>query len=625
MARKRKKAAKALKKKRASAGSNGQAAPGKKVSSGADALNQAQVSRRHEPEPLLSQHISIVGWKWIIAVVIMLAVVAVYWNIHHNEFLRFDDRKYIYENETVTGDGGLWAIWADIGNPKPKIHYYPLTYSTFWIEHAIVGLEPSEIDPEQVVGQAAHPLYHWTQILLHAINGILVMLTLSALGISLPIATLTALFFVIHPINVESVAWTAERKNLLSGVMFWLALFIYIRARLRSKQFPGHRRHAGTGYYVAALGVFLLALLSKTAVVVLAPMIILTDRVIDHKWTWSSLKRALPFFAMGIVMALLMVSRDEALGTKKLGELLPNGFKPLVAASIVVHYAGKVVLPLKQLLIENRWDLSVFEPRYWISMTVLVTAIFLIRRYRSRLGEQWLWGLGLFLVTIAPVMGFKRYSWMQWSFVADHYMYYGSVGVILMLVLGAENIWKRVTTRNGAPRTRLIVSSTTALLALVCLASVICLGWRTTQWNRTWRNNLTLWNHTLSLNNDCFQGHGTLLQYHLKHGNLEAAYHHQKEYARILNFYSAWRHCAQLARKLDRHDEALDHYKKAMRLVRSRNAREYAIHTEYARYLVSLGKLDEALVEYKAVLNKNPPTASKLRAEMTKLREQMRK
>ena len=89
-------------------------------------------------------------WYWLTALLIAAAVVGVYWNTLGNEFLTFDDRKYIYENELVIGEGGLGAIWGDLFNERPKLHYNPMTYSTFWIEHALVGLEPLDVDPQTV-------------------------------------------------------------------------------------------------------------------------------------------------------------------------------------------------------------------------------------------------------------------------------------------------------------------------------------------------------------------------------------------------------------------------------------------------------------------------------------------
>ena len=88
-----------------------------------------------------------IRWFFLSAVLIAVAVVGVYRNTLGNEFLTFDDRKYIYESDLVVGDGGLGAIWGDLSNRTPKLHYYPLTFTTFWVENQLVGLEPENIDP----------------------------------------------------------------------------------------------------------------------------------------------------------------------------------------------------------------------------------------------------------------------------------------------------------------------------------------------------------------------------------------------------------------------------------------------------------------------------------------------
>jgi tetratricopeptide (TPR) repeat protein len=559
------------------------------------------------------------GRRWIAVVSIILVTVVVYWSIQNNEFVRFDDRKYIYQNTLVTGNGGLRAIWLDLWNPDPKVHYNPMTYTTFWIEHALVGLEPQGVDPKNIVSQAAHPLYHWTQIALHACNAVLVLLTLHALGVSFPVAVLTALFFAVHPVNVESVAWTAERKNLLSGFFFWLSLLSYVTFRRRSTSDLSDRSHRTAPFYIGAILAFGLALLSKTAALVLAPMLIVTDRIIDGKWSWRSVLRAMPFLVMGGVMAILMAAREDALGASKLGTILPLEFRPLVAISAVVHYAWKMLVPIEQALIYPRWELSLLEPRYWISMAVFLLGFALILRYRKILGELWMWGLGLFLITIFPVLGLRDFAWMQFSFVSDHYMYYGSVGVILMVMLGGEKIWQSAS--NTAVATT--ASPRRAALAVLSAAALIGCVWQTVKLSHAWENNLTLWQHVLPINPDAFQGHVTLQSYYQSVGDLERAYHHRKEFARIMNFANTWLAAARDAQKLGLPDEALSNYEHALEVASRRNPREYVIHTEYARYLARLGHFERAYLEYEAVLAKRPPKADALRKEMAAVRARL--
>ena len=241
-------------------------------------------------------------WMWACALVMAVAIVGVYWNTLGNEFLTFDDRKYIYKNELVTGDGGLAAIWGDLWNEKPKLHYRPLTFTVFWIEHQLVKLEPPDTGGEKFVNLPAHPLYHWTQILFHAANAILVLFVLRALRIPFLASVLVAVFFAIHPVNVASVAWMAELKNVLSGVLFWLALLLYI-----------HHRRSGSGpwLYLAAVAAFALALLAKVAVIILAPVLIVTDRLLDRRWSWGAVVRSSSFFALGLVAARLTAIVDS--------------------------------------------------------------------------------------------------------------------------------------------------------------------------------------------------------------------------------------------------------------------------------------------------------------------------
>ncbi|UCG12243.1 MAG: tetratricopeptide repeat protein [Deltaproteobacteria bacterium] len=560
------------------------------------------------------------------AILIAAATIGVYWNTLGNEFLTFDDRKYIYENTLVTGNGGLQAIWGDVTNDKPRLHYYPMTFTTFWIEYSLVGLEPPDADPARTVSKRAHPLYHWTQMSLHAINAGLVLFALYFLGVRYMASVFTAAFFALHPVNVASVAWMAERKSLVSGLFLWLTLLLYCFYRRRSAAVPANARGKVRWFYGATILGFTLALCSKAASLVLAPVLIVTDRVLDRRWSWASVFRCAPFFLLGLIMAGITSAREAHIA--KSWEPIDVWLRPFIAVSSLVHYVGKMLLPVKQAIIYPRWAESLLEPRYWISLAIFVAAAILIRRYREWLGDHWLWGLALYLLTVAPVLGLKHFIWTQFAFVSDHYMYYGSPGILLMIGLLLERWCREKDPSPGDGRAATSTSLKQSRVVVVGVLSVLGLaacGWRTVQQNRTWHDNAALWTHTLTVSSDCFLANMNLGNHYSREGNDQRALELYRECTRIRpDFAHTWRSSARKAGRLGLVDEAIGRFKNAVAAAEAKNPWAWSIQVEYADYLSSLGRLEEALVEYETVLQKEPPEASKIKAKADRVRLRVR-
>lgn len=561
------------------------------------------------------------SWNLVAALLIGIAIFGVYHNTLENEFVSFDDRKYIYENEFVIGDGGVGAIWGDLFDKKPRLHYYPMTFTTFWIEHKLVGLSPADVDESQVIGVQAHPLYHWTQMVLHAINAALVLFVLRALCVRFPVALFVAAMFAVHPITVAAVAWMAERKNLVSAFFLWTTLLLYLNHRPHGSPNAVPRR----GLYWTSVGTFVLTITAKAASVVLVPVLIVSDRVRDGRWSLASVRRAVPFAILAFLIAGITANREQSIAKSWIS--LDIWLRPFIAVSAIVHYVGKVLVPVKQALIYPRWAESLLEPRYWISLAIFAGAAYLIWRFRAWLGDLWLWGLGLFLLSVAPVIGLKDFIWTQFAFVSDHYLYYGLPGVLLMVGLLLEKWWRvpAPPPAEGEPSPGRVVSTwRIAVVGALSLVALAGLGWRTVQQNRTWKNNVTLWKHTLTVSPDCFLAHLNLGNHYSRTGDPETALAHYKEWTRISpNFARAWRSCAYEARKLGRVEETIDYFRRAVEVADSKNPRAYSIQTEFAGYLRRQGRLGEALAQYEALLKKNPPNVDKIRPIVEQLRQQL--
>ncbi len=569
-------------------------------------------------EPIVPAPAPVPGnWYWLVSVLIVAAMIGLYWNIQGNEFLTFDDRKYIYENELVTGDGGLAAIWGDLWNEKPKLHYRPVTFSIFWIEHALVGLRPPNTEDREFVNIPAHPLYHWTQVLFHAATAILILFVLRALRAPFLAAAFAAVCFAVHPVNVASVAWMAELKNVVSGLLFWLALLFYVLSRRRSDEPAG--RAGAPWLYAAAVAVFALALLAKVAAVVLAPILIVTDRLLDRRWSWGAVLRSAPFFALGLLAAQLTAIREASIA--KSWEPIDMLLRPFIAVAALVHYVVKMFVPIKQAIIYPRWAESLSEPRYWISLVVVIVATILIWRYRAWLGDLWLWALALFLLSVAPVLGIKYFIWMQFAFVSDHYMYYGAPGVLLLAGLLLARWCARESAEADGARHH---GGRLAVVSVVCLLALAGCGVRTVQQNRTWKNNVTLWTHTLRLSPDCVVCNLNMGNHYARTGDHERALQHYKEFARVRpDYIRAWTACARQARQLGLTDEVITYYQQAIAAAEAKDRPTNRIQLEYADYLQTIGLFRQALAQYEAALAKRPPNAAAIDRVIEQIRRRL--
>lgn len=530
-------------------------------------------------------------WAWALAVAVLS--VAVYWNSLNCGFVNWDDRGYIKENPLVTGDGGLAAIWLDVFKDKPAEQYYPMVFSTYWIEHRLVKLEPK--------------LYHAVQVGLHALVAVVVLFALRGLGAPLAAAGVAAALFAVHPINVASVVWLAERKNTLSGLFFWLALLLYLQ----------FRRSGGPWRYGLAIVCYQLALFSKTAALVLAPVLVVTDRLLDRRWSLASLRRAAPFFLLGIVMALVTTHVERLKGTS--GTPIEPSLRPLVAAAAIAHYIVKLLVPVNLVPVYPRWPESFTYVPYWMAVAGLVVAFVAGWMLRRRFSDLTLWCVAFFLLTLFPMLGFVHFNFLQFSFVSDHFMYLTGVGLFLAVGLAAHrfaqpppfrtSLTDEGTGEAGAPAAglRAFRRPRVAAVSLALLAATTALSILTVRQNRVWTSPETFWLHTLRYNPDCFAGAFNLGNHYYRNGAFEAALPFYQEAARLNPTHvNSPKSCARVCAKLDRVEEAMGYYRQAVEVARKKSPKHLATRAEYADYLRRHGKLDEAKAQYEACLEVNP-------------------
>jgi tetratricopeptide (TPR) repeat protein len=318
----------------------------------------------------------------------------------------WDDDQHVTENPLLRSGRGLWMIWTTLG-ATPQ--YYPLTHSSFWIEYGVWG---------------ANPLgYHIVNVTLHVTSALLVWRILALLN--LRGAWLAAAVFAVHPIQVESVAWITERKNVLCGVFFFLAMLAFLKERR-----------------LAAIALFACALLSKTVAGTLPGALVVILWWRDGRVRRKDLLWLAPMFAMALVMGSL-TARMERTQVGAVGSEwdFTIAYRILIAGRALWFYAGKLLVPYNLTFIYPRWEI---DPTVWwqwappAAAAGVVVALFLLRH---RIGRGPLACTLYFGGTLVPALGFVNVYPMRYSFVADHFQYLSGLGLI---VLAVELLCRRI-------------------------------------------------------------------------------------------------------------------------------------------------------------------------------------
>lgn len=387
----------------------------------------------------------------IAAATLALATLGVYAPGLWNGFVGLDDKPYISENPLVTQVGGFWRIWATTDAPQ----YYPLTFSTYWLEYRAWGDWPTG--------------YLLTNVILHIANAWLVVALSRALGAGERSAWLIAAIFALHPANVASVAWLAERKNVLSGLFALLAALLYLR----------HARAPSRGAYALAFFSFALALLSKTAVLTLPLSLLLADAWILRTGWPLAVRRAAPFVGLSVLAAGVTVFVEHLAPVAA----APLSQRLLAAAAAVWFYLATLLAPARLSPVYPLWSVDYGEWWWWVALAgVLALAILTLRR-RHAIGGKLGWGMGHFVALLAPTLGVISFGYLELSYVANHFLYLAAIGPIALLVTALQPFATTVLGRRVAMP--------------IAMLSLTALGWLTARHVAVYRDEHTLFAHVL--------------------------------------------------------------------------------------------------------------------------------
>jgi protein O-mannosyl-transferase len=399
---------------------------------------------------------------------LLLTTFLAYWPALRGEMV-WDDSSHVTA-PNLQSFHGLWRIWFELGATQ---QYYPLLHSAFWLQHRLWG--------DAVLG------YHLVNVLLHGICACLVVLIVRRLA--LPGAWFAGFLFALHPVCVEAVAWISEQKSTLSGVFCLAALLVYL----------GFDQSRDRRSYFLALGLFVLALLSKTVTATLPGVLLVIFWWQRGRLNWRrDILPLVPWFAIAVPMGLFTAWVERtyigAVGSDFQLSLLQRF---LIAGRLIWFYAAKLLLPFGLSFSYPRWaidpsDLSQF---FYLAGVIALSVVLLVVSRRNR-GP-----LAAFLVfagTLSPVLGFLNVLPFRYSWAADHFQYLACLGLLIPFAA-----WS-----TAAAGQFLAKGSHGAQLAAA--AAVVGLAVLTMQQSATYRDEETLYRSALARNPSSWLTHNNL-------------------------------------------------------------------------------------------------------------------
>lgn len=510
----------------------------------------------------------------LICILLAGATFGVYWQVLRSDFVNFDDPIYVTENEYVnTGFSWENVRWAFTTGEVS--YWHPLTWFSHMLDCELYGLRPGP--------------HHLTNLMIHIANSLLVFLVFKAMTGAVWQSAFVAAVFALHPVNVDSVAWVAERKNVLS-TLFWLLIM---------REYSSYVRRGGAGRYLVTLLLFVLGLLAKPMLVTL-PFVML---VLDY-WPFGRLNSGgegskvkvgerrsqvfrlvwekVPFFVLSGVSVYLSSTSVRRLGITTSTELVGMKLRIMQAFVSYVSYLSKVVWPRK---------LAVFYPYpegvavwrsagaflFLVFVTFLLVWVFRRKRY---LAVGWLWYVG----TLVPVIGLVQAG--LWPAIADRWLYVPAIGVFVVASWGVGEFVGQIRLRRIAA----------GAAAGVCICTLMVCTWVQLGY---WRSGFTLFTRTLEVTKDNYIAHLNLGNEYLRDKDNNEAIAHYKRAIELHRKYVEAHYNLGIALGLERrYGEAIEAYRRVLRLKETHGRTFFYLATA----LTKTGHVDEAIIYYEKQL-----------------------
>jgi tetratricopeptide (TPR) repeat protein len=508
---------------------------------------------------------STLEWRhWLWGALLVASVILAYCPAWTAGFI-WDDDVYVIHNKLLTEPGGLARIWFSQESPS---QYFPLVYSVLRLERAIWGLHPAG--------------YHWVNILIHAANSLLVWRILCRLRV--PGCWLAAALFALHPVQVETVAWVTELKNVLSLLFFLLSLSAWLRFLDNSAK--------RWQWYFGAVTFYSLALFSKTTACTMPAALVLvlwlTKRPIDKR----RIAQIIPFVLLGLSMGLVTIWWERHhIGTS--GETFSVGVlgRVLIASHAAWFYLAKLVWPVSLAFSYPRFAINLADPLAYGWLVAGILSGVVIYYCRRRTGRSVEVAALFFLATLSPLLGFIMLYTFKYTFVADHYQYAAAIGPLALAAAGIARTIQEFPAQEKILRP--IVFGTLMLV----------LGSLTWHRAKVFQNVESVWRDTIAKNPKSWLAYSSLGDELIHRGEFDEA---MEQYDKAIelnpNDVNALVSAGNALFGRKRYTEAMELYTRALRL----NPNNPESHVNLAVILANEGRMDEAIEHDHAALKLNP-------------------
>jgi hypothetical protein len=520
-----------------------------------------QLNHRHPgllPQVASFQRIRIL----MICLVLVLSTGFIYWPVANHSFLNYDDQEYVTENPHVrTGlilENLIWAFHA-----IHSANWHPITWISHMVDVQLFGIDPG--------------MHHLSSLFLHALNSILLVHVLNKMTGNFQASFLAAALFALHPLQVESVAWIAERKNVLSAFFGILT----IRAYVCYAQSPRLNR------YLQMVFFFMLSLMAKPMLVTMPFLLLLIDywplkRLSNRFSFYRSLREKVPLVFLASLSCLITVIAQKDVGAIKQMEAFPLSIRVANALMSYISYMAKTIWPR---------NLAAFYPHpggslplwkvSWALLILILISVW-VGRYREKhphLLMGWLWYLG----TLVPVLGLIQVGSQA---LADRYAYIPLIGLFIMIAWTIP-----------FQRLRPVVLYPIAGIVFFLLMT------GTRDQVRHWRNDAVLYAQMLDVTTDNFQGHFGMGLAFANKGMLDEAIDHYQTAIRLKpNYDRLYNNLGIVFLKQGKLQEASSAFQKATQL-NCQNAKAY---NNLGVALISAGRRREAIRHFKKAIAINP-------------------
>ena len=521
-----------------------------------------------------------------IYLVLALTTLVVFWQVRDYDFVNYDDNVYVSDNPNVQAGFTLgsirWALTTTIAR-----NWHPVTCLSLMLDYQLFGLNPGA--------------FHMTNVLFHVASSLLLFWAFNKMTGALWRSAFVAAAFALHPLHAESVAWVAERKDVLSTFFWMLTMWAYVR----------YAEHPKLARYLLAVVFFVLGLMAKPMLVTLPFVLLLLDywpldRVRLGKFNSNNsnsrrpsvttvyrkstvlglVKEKIPLFIFSAVFSIIIFLAQRQGGTMRSLEMIPLPIRIANAMLSYTKYIQKMIVPTKLAVLYPHPGNELPVSHVIIAAIAIAgLSVWVIRSAQSHkyLPVGWLWYLG----TLVPVIGLVQVGEQA---MADRYTYIPLTGLFIIIAWGVPDVLSGWRHRNIA----------SAFVAPFILVALMLATWLQLHY---WQNSITLFEHAINVTNNNQLAHNNLANALADEGKDEAAIAHYRKALKINpNYTKARYNLGNSLRKLGKLNDAIAHWNQVLRI----DPNHTDAHNNLGWVLLEQGKFDEAISHFHQALSLEP-------------------